>query len=609
MLSGFIAENKPFIFAFLSALVLSLGLTPVVRLAALRLGLVSRPRSDRWHTVPTALFGGVAIFSASFLTFLFNPAVFSQAKGLLFGASFIFFWGVMDDMLGFQPYIKLLGQMTAASITIFFGVSSFPVIGNIFLAPLIILWIIGVTNAFNMLDNMDGLACGIAAIASLMLFVNSVFMQHTALAMIALVLAGASLGFLPYNFNPARIFMGDSGSMFLGFSLAMIAIMGTTGSLSNLIVTMAIPFLVMAVPIFDTTFVSLVRMFKGQSIAKGGKDHTSHRIVYLGLSVRKTVCLFYLISALLGLIALSYSRVNIFLTALLTVVAAIILLYFGFFLAEVRISGEGVVSSQRSRRPGSSMTVFDGMLLHKRRVVEVLLDFILICAAYYFAFFLRYEGNTSLINSLSMIKESWPFIILIKMSVFFMFGLYRGVWKYISISDLTNIFKAVSLGSVISIAALTLLFRFREYSRAVFFIDWLLLLFLASGTRVLFRLIGDFFDRARPRSINILIYGAGDTGEMALREIRRNRNLDYNPVCFIDDDPRKLNNKIHGVPVAGARDRLFEIIKARDIKEVIIAIPGLGPSDISHIAGICGEAGVEYRRLGGLLDKAGADAF
>jgi len=313
------------------------------------------------------------------------------------------------------------------------------------------------------------------------------------------------------------------------------------------------------------------------------------------------VLLLYSISIAFSSIALLYSRLNAFIISVITFLAVIVLLFFGFFLTEGASAKTGGVKAEKQKTP-EDKTVLNNIFLHKRRIVEVLLDFALICVAYYSAYFLRFEGELFSRNSY-LIENSLIWIILIKMSVFFIFGLYRGVWKYISISDLLTIFKVVSIGSIVSILFITFAFRFQEYSRAVFFIDWMLLLCLVSGVRVIFRVLGEFFSRAREKGNNILIFGAGDTGEMVVREIKRNKQLNYNPVGFLDDDLEKLGNKIHGISVLGSRSDIKDLSREYAIKEVIIAIPSIDLYEFSQIAQICKECGLTYRKVVGLLDN------
>ena len=588
---------------FLIPFALSLIFTPLVRLVAIKGGLISFPRADRWHKKPTALLGGVSIYAATVIPVILLNIRDKNALGLFLGATILFAVGLADDKFHFTPYAKLFAQIIAGCIPIVFGITiGLPLSISFLSVPLTLLWVVGVTNSFNLLDNIDGLAAGIAAIASLMLFFSSLVFSNNPLGICGLILSGAALGFLPFNFAPAKIFMGDSGSMFLGYSLAVISITGTTRHLSNLFITMFIPVLILCVPIFDTLFVMLVRKFRGVKIFEGGKDHTSHHLVTLGISQKKTVVLLYLLSIGFGSIGILYARLNAFVISVISVLAIIILLFFGFFLTE-ETSRNSDSRKQRNKRGKEYNKIFiNSFFMHKRRLLEVLLDFFLICIAYYSAYFLRFEGEL-LHRNLFLIKESIVWIILIKMTVFFAFGLYRGVWRYISISDLLTIFKVVSIGSVASILFLTFKFRFQEYSRAVFFVDWILLLFLVCGVRILFRVLGEFFSRAREKGDNVLIFGAGDTGEMVIREIKRNKELKLNPVGFVDDDPSKMGNKIQGVTVLGNRDKIKDLVRMYGIKEVLIAVQRIDIEDFADIAKICKACGISYRKIKGILDK------
>lgn len=582
--------------------ILSLILTPIVRRIALKNGFISYPRTDRWHKYPTALLGGISIYMASVIFAFSFGLINKDSWGLFLGATFLFIVGLIDDKFHITPYTKLLAQILAGCIAIISGV----IIGlkvNIFLlVPLTLLWILVITNAFNLLDNIDGLAAGIAAVSSLMLFFSSTIFSNNPLGAFAIVLSGAAIGFLPYNFNPAKIFMGDSGSMFLGYSIAVISIAGTARSISNLLITMFVPVLILSVPIFDTVFVMTIRRLQGRGIFEGGKDHTSHHLVTLGISQKRTVILFYAISIIFGSIGILYLKLNIFIVTIIAFLGLLILMFFGFFLFEGTSYGNKIKYPQKRLAWKNNHTVINTIFYHKRRIMEVLLDFIFILIAYYSAYFLRFE-DPLLNSSLYLIKESLVWIILVKMSVFFIFGLYRGVWRYIGVSDFFTIFKVVCLGSIASVLFLTLRFKFRDYSRSVFFIDWLILLFLILGSRFMFRILGEFLSRMQKEGKRVLIFGAGDTGEMVIREIKRNKALNYVPIGFIDDDPRKIGNKIHGVPVLGSREKIQDLISTKEVREIIIAISKIDTVDLSEIIQICKDCGVSYRKIKGVLDE------
>lgn len=586
---------------FLLPFCLALFITPLVRRFAIKNGFIAYPRPDRWHKEPTALLGGIGIYLASVFAALLLGLANKSVLPIFIGSTFLFIIGLLDDKFHFTPYVKLFTQIIAGCIAVSFGVLIGLPINFILVIPLTLLWIIGITNAFNLLDNIDGLATGIAAICSLMIFLSSLFISNNPLGAFGLILSGAALGFLPYNFNPAKIFMGDSGSMFLGYSLAIISISGTPGHIPNFLITLLVPVLILTIPIFDTIFVILVRKIQGRSIFEGGRDHTSHRLVTLGLSPKKTVLLFYTISTTFGLITTLYFKFNLYIISALSFLAIVVLLFLGIFLYNVTTNNNGQNHQQIYKKLNNNQTVLNNILFYKRRIVEVLLDFTFIFIAYYSAYFLRFEGQL-LASNLYLLRESLIWIILIKMFVFFIFGLYRGLWKYIGISDFFTIFKVVSIGSIISVIFLTFTVRFKEYSRAVFFIDWLILLFLVTGSRFLFRFLDEFFSRLHNGEKRVFIFGAGDAGEMVIREIKRNRALRYNPVGFIDDDPSKIGNKIHGVPILGSRDRIKDLIKDFAISEIIIAIPSIDAQNFSEIERICKDCNISYKNVRSILD-------
>ncbi|MEE8111013.1 MAG: hypothetical protein V3T44_08290 [bacterium] len=595
-----------YLLPFLTALLLSLAVTPVVGWVSLRSGWVATPRPDRWSQRRTALFGGVAIFVSVMATFLYFVPIENDKSllGILVGGSFMFVVGLIDDIRKTPPYAKLLAQIVAACTAVYSGIY-FEMIPKAVSVPLTVFWIVGITNAFNLIDNMDGLSAGIAVVASGILFAYSVLSEEVFIALVCLALAGGALGFLVYNFNPARIFMGDSGSMFIGYLVSVLAIIGTANHVSNLVATLIVPTMVLGVPIFDTAFVALLRRLRGQAISQGGRDHTSHRLVTLGLSERKAVLLVYAFSIGFGLVTFFYARVDIALVIILSVLTAIVIIVVGRFLGEVKVdpdaqapnSGNDRAAAERAPRPVLLNTLF----LYKRQFLEVLIDFCLICIAYYLAFLLRFEGIAP-DRYIDLFFESLPVVIAIKLGAFFFFGLYRNVWRYVSVEDLVAIAKAITLGSLICILVFTYLSRFQGHSRAVFIIDWGLLLVLVSGIRLLFRGLREYFSRVRSTGKRVLIMGAGDAGEMLLRELRNNPKLGYLPVGFLDDDPEKMGRNIGGVPILGPRESLVREVRDSRIDEVLMAIPSAGSDLLNDVLKRCREAGVSFRGISGFLE-------
>src|SRR5213075_2514956 len=253
-------------------------------------------------------------------------------------SSFLFLVGLIDDWLHIKPYQKLIGQVIGAAIVVNYGLvlpwtRSLP--ANMVIT---IFWLIGITNAVNLLDNMDGLATGIAAIASGFLTFNFIATGQTTEAMMLAVFAAALIGFLIYNSNPASIFMGDSGSMFIGFFLASSALINLAGGRSRTFVpVLAVPILVLFIPIFDTTFVTILRKLSGRAASQGGRDHTSHRLVALGMSERRAVWMLYGFAGLSGILAMLVREVKLDVSLAAIAGFTIVLTLLGVYLSGVKV--------------------------------------------------------------------------------------------------------------------------------------------------------------------------------------------------------------------------------------------------------------------------------
>src|SRR6266852_2017407 len=366
---------------------LALALTPVVRVLARRWGFVAKPKVDRWHKKPTAMMGGVAIWLAVTGTYLVLVPHTKQGWVVVGAASFLFFVGLIDDWLQVKPYQKLVGQVIGAAIVVNYGLvlpwtRSLPV--NMLIT---IFWLIGITNAINLLDNMDGLATGISAIASCFLTFNFLTGGQMTEAVMMAVFAAALLGFLIYNSNPASIFMGDSGSMFIGLFLAGAALINVSGGRSRSFVpVLAVPILVLFIPIFDTTFVTILRKLSGRAASQGGRDHTSHRLVALGLSEKRAVWMLYGLAALSGLLAVMVRSAKSDVSLALIAAFTLALTLLGVYLAGVKGYDEVEQAVAAGEKPFAFLVDFS----YKRRIFEVLLDIVLIMLAYWAAYAVKF---------------------------------------------------------------------------------------------------------------------------------------------------------------------------------------------------------------------------
>ncbi|WZL81687.1 MraY family glycosyltransferase [Vallitaleaceae bacterium 9-2] len=307
-----------YILAFVLAFFIASIATPISRKIAFKIGAVDHPKERGMHNKVMPLAGGLAIYAGFTITLLIMvPTIVNQRveqlTGLIIGATLITTVGLVDDIYGLSPKIRIIFQVLSALIVIHTGTSiqsiSMPFIpgGQIdfgFMSNFItIFWIVGITNAVNFIDGLDGLATGIASIASLMLMVIAILFGDPMVAglsiMLTATLAGACMGFLPHNFNPAKIFMGDTGSTFLGFTLAVISIQTMLKTYTAL--TLIVAVLVLGLPIFDTTFAVLRRLINKKPISQGDRGHLHHRLIDKGLSQKRAVVTLYAVSGAFGI--------------------------------------------------------------------------------------------------------------------------------------------------------------------------------------------------------------------------------------------------------------------------------------------------------------------
>ena len=302
---------------FFTAFIVAAAVTPVAIWIAPKIGAMDIPKDERRvHNRPMPRFGGLAIFAGIVTALGIFVSDNENVPAAMLGCTLIYIWGVVDDLKNLRPVVKFAGQVVCAVtvyamglkiefITNYFGPGNM-VFGDVTCFVMTVLWLVAITNAVNLIDGLDGLAAGIAVISALCIgYVAYIHGQYVSmLAMMAI--AGAALGFLPFNFHPARIFMGDGGSQLLGFSIAAFSIMGAVKSTT--IVVVVIPALVLGLPIFDTAYAIIRRVVKGQSIGTADKEHLHHRIMRAGFGQRRAVMLMYCVSGIMGIVAVLYSR-------------------------------------------------------------------------------------------------------------------------------------------------------------------------------------------------------------------------------------------------------------------------------------------------------------
>ena len=579
---------------FFIAFSVALVLVPACRAGAIRFGYTAAPREDRWHRRPTALMGGTAIA----ITTLGLQAVWEGFRGapvLFAGVALTFGLGLVDDVVSLKPYVKLVAEIAIASLFVFFGFRLGWVQSLTVDTLLTIVWIVGVTNAFNLLDNMDGLCAGIGLIVGGTLLAlaassGAIGPETTYLAL----LLGAMAAFLVYNFHPASIFMGDSGSLFIGVSLAVLTIGGpeTAYGPSNVLSVIVAPMLILLVPIFDTTLVTVMRVLAGRSAAQGGRDHSSHRLVAIGLSEPKAVMVLWILAGLSGLLALLLQRFETGWPSIGAAVFVLAMMIFAVHLAHVRVYEQ----TDPSLRQQGGVTPFVVNVLYKRRIAEVGLDVCLVAIAYYSAWRLRFEG-ADFSFYFPRFLESLPLVVGGQAVVLVMMGAYQGLWRHFSLMDAVTFAKAVGYGTLANVAAIVYLYRFQDYSRGVFIIYGALLVLLLVASRASFRLIGEYANRRRSGGQRLVIYGAGGGASVAIKELLGGHGESYRMIGLIDDNPDMAKTRLLGYPVLGDYHALEVLIANGGVDVVVLSTRLIDVDRLNRLKRLCAEHRVSLARL------------
>lgn len=318
-----------YVVPFVIALVVSYALTPSVKKLAIKIGAVDRPNARKVHTHVIPRLGGLAIYISFMAAVLFCVPLQHELVGMLLGCTAIVAVGIWDDICNIPAKVKLVGQILAACIPIAFGIQiewltnpfgDIIVLPELIAIPVTIFWIIGFTNTVNLIDGLDGLAAGVAFIASISMFLLAYNLNQFLPALVIVSMAGAALGFLQYNFNPAKIFMGDTGSMLLGYTLSVAAVLGLVKTAAT--VALVVPIIALGLPILDTTFAIIRRKMSGVPIFQPDKGHLHHRLLALGMTQKQAVLIMYFVSMILGIVALFVANVS-YKTGIVTVLVVL----------------------------------------------------------------------------------------------------------------------------------------------------------------------------------------------------------------------------------------------------------------------------------------------
>lgn len=588
------------------ALALALLLTPPVRAWATRRGWVCHPNPERWSERSVALMGGLAIVGAVLVALGPVYHQLHSAELTLVGISLLMaVVGAADDRVGLSPPTKLLTQVLAAIALIDSGVR-FGLPGPQFQLwdPLItLLWLVGVSNAFNLLDNMDGLCAGIAVITSAFLTILFAGSGQFSQAALTAAMGGACLGYLYYNKHPASIFMGDCGSLFIGTYLAAAVLLAERGHGAGrgVFSILAMPSAVMLIPLMDVALVTISRKWARRPVSQGGRDHSSHRLVAIGLSEPRAVYLLYGLAALGGAVALGTHWLSWYLSTLCLPVVLFVAGAIAVYLGKVRIYEPGETIGELLEQTPIPLL---SQHRHRRRMAEVLIDTVAVAFGCYAAWVLRYEDALLEPVHLTAFRNALPAVIAAQLIANFAVGVYRGIWRYTSVGDLRRFGAAAVLGTAGSVILLALAGRLHGIRSTVLALNILTQFTLLSGTRLSIKLMRDSLLAWRfPQGKRTLLVGIGEEAELALRRIEQDAAWGLDPVGAISEGPQSLGLRVRGVPVVGSSHDLPRLVSELRVAEVVLVHPHYPAEAWRRIQSTCFRLDVPVRAVKCELSK------
>jgi UDP-GlcNAc:undecaprenyl-phosphate GlcNAc-1-phosphate transferase len=573
--------------------VASVVLWTLLRSPSLGGRLVAMPTGARWHDRATPLFGGVGIATGLLTGVLLALAagVIEPTwllAGIVAGCGLVFVAGLLDDVRHLSPVAKLAAQFGAAAIAIAAGLRVELVSNDVLGVAIALVWLVGITNAFNLLDNMDGLAATLATVACAYFAIDASTVHENDLVLVlSLSLAFACIGFLPFNLRPgdrARVFMGDSGSQLLGFLLAVLGLAASWTTAGTTVATMLLPLLVLAIPILDTTLVTIRRLAERRPVTQGGKDHTSHRLVYYGLSETRAVVLLALIGVALGATGVAYNVLDRpAVTALGVLVTFALLVQFGSFLSELS-------EHERQGRPGDT-SLRHAITVQPRRLIELAVDAAIVGGLLLLVYLALVEGRGTELQR-GTLQAVLPIVLGTTYVVYVLVGVYRRVWRYATAGDLATIALASLVASLAAWAIVEATRDLGDFPRGLFPLYALIAAALAVLSRSLVRFVpaagGSEDGRKR-----VLVLGAGNAGRGLVRALRPSDEVRV--VGFLDDNPRLHRRRVQGVPVLGTSDDAGAVLRATAADELVIAVPDVPEERLARLIDACDAAGVHHR--------------
>ncbi len=595
-----------FILPGLLAAALAAAFTPVARALALRVGAVDLPGPRKIHQTPRARLGGLAVVAATATVFATSIALFSgrihtlEARfltGLTLGAIPILFVSIWDDIRPLSALTRFGAHLFGAVLAVSWGIRlgetihlfGYGVTIGWLAIPLSILWLAGVTNAFNIIDGLDGLSAGLGFISAASLAAVSIVIGQYPMGIAASVVAGALAGFLPWNIHPAKIYLGDSGATAIGFALGCLTLGG--GSTTTAGLAVALPLLVVGVPVADTLLSMarrIVRKFDGDDTAKvfgADRNHVHHRLLQLGYSHRRAVVTLYGAALLLALTGFASLFVNQQKAAVLlgTIVAA----------AAIGVVKLGYDEFAVVRR-GILLRFYETPVLRTNLFI-VFADMMMVAFAVWLAVGLKYDDwNLGARRGIAIqLASLLPACLIL---VFATMNIYRRRWRSASSEEVVHLGTAVVITGALAFVA-SRLFIDPPVPTSLLALTTVILLVLEPGVRVSYKVVFEMTRRAKCDGEPVLIYGAGKGGTLALRELLQNSDIPMRPVGFIDDDPEMAGKFINGFPVLGGVERLSALVTATGVNGVVVASAKIPIARRKEASDVCAERGVWIRHL------------
>ena len=570
---------------------------PLCKYIATRFSIIAVPYSDSRHQRPTPLMGGAAIVAAVLISLI---CVMAVPVWLAAGFLALFTVGVVDDAIALRPRHKLLLQIAIVSAVVIAG-------RKFHLAPwswlniaLTGFFFLSTVNAVNLIDGLDGLAAGVGLVVAAASAAIALIHHESAYAFQALAVAGALAGFLVYNFHPASIFMGDCGALPLGLLLGGIALRVGDIAGNSRLPRYVVPILLMLVPLLDTAIVCVSRVATGRPVSRRGLDHSHHRLLALGLSDRRAVVLCWSVASVAALCAVI---LTILPHAYLLATLPMIIVGFGvvgLFMIDLTFD---------SNSPGAACGYLQGMARfvltysYKRRLAEAMLDAALIPAAYFGAFLIRLDFDIDEGRMMAMM-QSVPWVLGVTYVAFVLAGIYRGIWRYASVSDVLRFANgAVLAGTLVVLLSIV---HPIQLSGSIAVLYVILVFNLLVASRMSFRALrrGVAF-LAAPHD-RVLIIGAGEMAEAAARYITAVRTRRFKLIGFVDDDRFTLGKLVHGRRVMGTLDDLDSIFGSHKFSQMLVATDHIPHDRLSLLSDFASRRFLPMRRFSIRLNDIGS---